>query len=140
MANLGHKIKLRFILPHILHTQWNIEENHIKDYIKKFGYWAWEQSIPALKICINSNPNIMGEEESFILPLEEGDEHCTFYTSYNHKIFWVEYGRTLGSEVFIPFISSNRVNDYHFNEYPVMVLPHNTIHPKRLMQANQYYF
>ncbi|MCR1897750.1 hypothetical protein NSA47_01950 [Irregularibacter muris] len=138
MSHLRHKMKLKFLLPHILQAEWNIEEIHIKDFIKKFGYWAWEQSIPALKIDINSSSNIMGEEESFILPLEEGDEQCIFFTSYNRKVFWVEYGRKMDNEIFIPFISSDRIKDCHFKECPIMPLPKNLVHSKALMQINQY--
>lgn len=120
--NHSKKIKLNLILPHILSANWSIEDYYMKDFIKKFGYWSWGKSKPALKIYINDF-NIIGEQCSFLLYLDEKDCQCMFFAPYNNKTYRIEYGRALGKNIFLPFISSNSVEILRERDYSIFRLP-----------------
>jgi len=124
--NKTKKMKLKLIFPHILYAKWSIEENSIKEFIKKFGYWSWEKSKPVLKISINDS-NIFGEQYSFYLDLDEGDIDCMFFVPYHNKTYKTEYGRCLGEDIFIPFVCSNSIEILQESGYSIFRLPVNFV-------------
>lgn len=125
------KIKLEILLPHIISCSWKIQEADIKDFIKTFGYWAWEQSKPMLKVYINDE-KIMGEQESFFIGLKEGETECIFFTPHDNKKYTIEYGRHMGNDIFIPFVTSNAIvhlDDQNYSAFPL---------PKHLSDSMKY--
>ncbi len=116
------KIKVNLLLPHILYTKWRIPEENIKNFIKNFGYWAWEQSKPTLKVYIN-DITILGEQKSFFIDLEEKDNECAFFVSYDNKKYRIEYGRMIQENIFIPLISSKFIIHPSDQYYSTFRLP-----------------
>lgn len=127
-AMKNQALKLMFKTPHALYAKWKIEDNHIKEFIKKFGYWAWDESTPALKICLNDSMKIIGEQNSFILSLKEGEKECIFFIPLVNKVYWVEYGRYFKGDIFIPFIKSNILSPSKEQKYPITRLPNELIY------------
>jgi len=121
-----NKMKLKLIIPNILYAKWRIEENSIKNFIKTFGYWSWERSKPALKIFINDG-NVIGEQSSSYLNLDEGDDECMFFVPYHSKTYRTEFGRCLGKNIFIPLACSNSIEIIKESGYSIFRLPINFI-------------
>lgn len=124
--NKSKDMNLRLIIPHILYAKWSIEKNSIKEFIKKFGYWSWERSKPALKIYINDN-NIIGEQFSSYLDLDEGDNECMFFVPYYNKTYRAEFGRYLEKSIFIPFLYSKNIKILQESNHSIFRLPDNFI-------------
>src|SRR5690554_663470 len=103
---MNNKNSLKLLMPHIFYAKWKVDEKKIKEYIQKFGYWAWEHSKPALKVIINDK-NILREQNSSFIHLSEGDSECVFFVPLENKLYRTEYGRLLGKDLFIPMSSSN---------------------------------
>ncbi len=103
---MSNRNRLKILMPHILYAKWKLDEEKIKEYIQKFGYWAWECSKPALKIIINDK-SILGEQDFSFILLSEEDQDCVFFVPHDNKLYRVEHGRLLGNDLFIPLSSSN---------------------------------
>lgn len=118
----SNKIVIGQIIPHILHIKWEIDKNSKVDFVERFGDWVWCKSRPILKINMNDF-NIIGEQSSFYLDLEENDRESVIFLPTHTKTYSVQYGRSLGKYIFIPLITSKNVDLVEMNEDSVIKLP-----------------
>lgn len=128
------KVKIDILLPHIVFCSWKTREIDIKNFIKTFGYWAWEQSKSTLKVCINDK-KILGEQQSSFIHLKEGETECIFFTPYDNKKYTIEYGRYIGNEIFIPFATSDAFIHLADQNYSIFPLPKHLLNSMKYIEA-----